>query len=93
VADDGSISNAELGRRLDSLKHDMHDDFNALNARLDKYVRADVLAEQQARQDDRAAALERQIQAARDLQRWLIGGPLIAVVMIIVQVILALRGP
>lgn len=101
MADEVSI--AELARRLDRFFEEVRGDFTEVHRKLDAYVLREVHDAQMARQADRIAAVEREaksessalrtaLDSQRAFMRWLIGGPVFAILALIVQIVLAVRG-
>lgn len=91
------ITNAELARRLDEIRRDVHDDFADIRRRMDSYVLREVYQAERAASETRINTLERRMdtseQQRRTLMQWLISAVVIPTVALIVTVILNLRGP
>ncbi|WP_037576826.1 hypothetical protein [Phaeacidiphilus oryzae] len=92
----------ELGRRLADMHGDLKEDIKTLSGRVDGKVSADVLALQQAAQDERHKALAERVtsmEAARaadarrihETRRWLIAAVIIPILAIIIP-LLATKG-
>lgn len=91
------ITNAELGRQIAAMRQDIHNDLAEINRRMDSFVLREVYAADQRRQEDRMTALEQSIQRADDRRaadrRLVIGAVVSAVLALVVQLVLSLRGP
>lgn len=98
------ITNAELARRLDAMRHDNHEDFAELNRRMDSYVLREVYLADQRLTEARMQAIERDVIAVRQMittaedrriadRRLVVGAVISAVLALIVQLVLSLRGP
>ncbi|SCL43142.1 hypothetical protein GA0074692_6782 [Micromonospora pallida] len=59
------ITNAELARRLDSMRRDVHDDLTAIHRRLDSYVLREVYQAEQKGQETRMLVMERELAGLR----------------------------
>lgn len=91
------ITNAELARRLEDFRRNVHEDLSDISRRLDQYVLQAVYQAEQAGRDRRIDALEQQIkngeEQRRTLVRWVVGAIVVPAVVLLAQVILALQGP
>jgi hypothetical protein len=109
------ITNAELARRLDSMRKDMHDDLTEITRRQDAYVLREVYLSDQRGSEARMLAIERElstlklalttaeekreIAARADVdrraadRRLVVGAVISAVLALIVQILLSMRGP
>jgi hypothetical protein len=87
------VTNAELARGLDRV----HKDLSEISRRLDQYVLQAVYTAEMRDRDRRLDALERDIQAVEDqrraLFRWVVGAVVVPAVVLLVQIVLAVRGP
>ena len=95
MADD--ITNAELARRLDQMRRDVHDDLTDISRRLDAYVLREVYQAERLATETRISVLEGRVrdgeEQRRGMTRWLISAVVIPTVALIVTVILNLQGP
>jgi hypothetical protein len=95
VADD--ITNAELARRLESFRRDVHDDLADIGRRMDSYVLREVYQAERSAMETRIGVLEARIKDGEDQRRtqsrWLLGTIAMPIVTLIVTIILNLRGP
>lgn len=91
------ITNAELARRLDDFRSNIHDDLSDIKRQLAQYVLEAVYRAEMAGRDRRMDALEQRVkdgeEQRRTLVRWLIGAIVVPAVVLLVQIILALQGP
>ncbi|MGN9802076.1 hypothetical protein [Micromonospora sp. L32] len=91
------ITNAELARRLDSFRRDVHDDLADISRRMDAYVLREVYQAERVTTETRIAVLERRVEQGdeqrRAMTRWLISAVIIPVVAVVVTVFLNLQGP
>lgn len=91
------VTNAELARRLEHFHRDLHGDLQEVKQQLAQYVLQAVYNAEMAGRDKAFAALEARVKEAEDqrrtLLRWAIGAIVVPVVMLIVQIALAVRGP
>lgn len=91
------VTNAELARRLDDFRRNVHDDLGDISRRLDQYVLQAVYNAEMLGRDARVAALEQRVkdgeEQRRQLARWLIGAIVVPAVVLLAQVVLALQGP
>jgi ribosomal protein S28E/S33 len=91
VADE--VTNAELARRLERV----HDDISGISHRLDQYVLREVYRAEMEGRDTRLGALEQRVREGEDqrraLVRWVIGAVVVPTVVLLAQIVLALRGP
>lgn len=95
MADD--ITNAELARRLESFRRDVHDDLADIGRRMDSYVLREVYQAERSAMETRIGVLEARIKDGEDQRRtqsrWLLGTIAMPIVTLIVTIILNLRGP
>ena len=91
------VSNAELARRLDDFRRNVHDDLSDISRRLDQYLLQAVYHAEMQGRDARVAALEQRVkdgeEQRRQLARWLIGAIVVPAVVLLAQIVLALQGP
>lgn len=91
------ITNAELARRLDDFRRDVHDDLGDVKRQLAQYVLQAVYNAEMGGRDRRLDELERAVKEAeeqrRTLTRWVISAIVVPAVVLLVQILLALQGP
>ena len=96
-------SNGELGRLIQSVKGDLRDDIQQINARLDQMVSRDVYAVEKAAQTKEIRDLEKsvedlQTQREKDVERvtqtrhWFIAAVVIPLLGIAIPLFMAMRG-
>lgn len=90
------ITNAELARRLDAIHRDVHDDLTDVKRQLAQYVLQAVYHAEMQGRDRRVDVLEQKVKEGeeqrRQLVRWLIGAIVVPAVVVLAQIVLALRG-
>ena len=95
MADD--ITNAELARRLEQFRRDVHEDLADIGRRMDAYVLREVYQAERLAMETRITVLEGRVrdgeEQRRGMTRWLISAVVIPTVVLIVTVFLNLRGP
>lgn len=91
------ITNAELARRLDAFRRDVHDDLAEIGRRMDSYVLREVYAAERLADQGRIGVLESRVKDGEDqrrtLTRWLITSVVFPSVLLIVTIYFNLRGP
>jgi len=91
------ITNAELARRLDDFRRDIRDDLAEIKNRQDQYVLREVYAADQRALNAKVDTLDRRQDAteeqSRTARRWIVTAIVVPAIVLVVQVILALRGP
>ncbi|WP_330438827.1 hypothetical protein OHB44_28050 [Micromonospora sp. NBC_00821] len=91
------ITNAELARRLDSMRRDFHDDFAEISRRMDSYVLREVYAAERLAMETRVGVLEARVkdgeEQRRTLTRWLISAVVFPCAALIVTIYFNLQGP
>jgi hypothetical protein len=91
------ITNAELGRQLEALHRELHDDLGDIKRQLAQYVLQAVYNAEMAARDRRIDGLERDVKAAeeqrRTLVRWVVSAIVVPSVVLLAQIVLALQGP
>ena len=91
------ITNAELARRLDDFRRDIREDLAEIKLRQDQYVLREVYHADQRALLAKVDGLDRRQDAteeqARTARRWLVSAIVMPAIVLVVQVILALRGP
>lgn len=92
----GEVTNAELGRRLDEMRSDIHEDLRELKQQVDKLVPREVYDAQRSAMEARIANLEATCKALGDQWRgairWVVGTVAVPVVVLIVQILLTIKG-
>ncbi|MGW3608930.1 hypothetical protein ACWD6N_03425 [Micromonospora sp. NPDC005163] len=98
------ITNAELGRQIAAMRHDIQEDLAEIRRRQDAYVLREVYAADQRLTEARMLTMERSIaelgatiKAADERRtadrRLVVGAVISAVLALVVQLVLSLRGP
>ncbi|MEU8329810.1 hypothetical protein [Micromonospora sp. NPDC048839] len=91
------ITNAELARRLDAFRRDVHDDLSDISRRMDAYVLREVYQAERLADQTRIGVLERRVdqgdEQRRAQSRWLISAVIIPTVALVATVVLNLMGP
>lgn len=91
------ITNAELARRLDSMRRDFHDDITEISRRMDSYVLREVYAAERLAMETRIGVLEARVkdgeEQRRTLIRWFITAIVFPCVSLFVTIYFNLQGP
>ena len=89
---DEPITNAELGRRIEHMGSELHDDLARIEALTAKLLPREVYEAQRVAADQQVQSLANRVAALESRGRWLVAAVIIPIVVVVLNWLLTAKG-
>jgi hypothetical protein len=89
---DEQISNAELGRRIEHMGGELHDDLARIEKLTSQLLPREVYEAQRVAADQRVDALAARVAALESRGRWLLAGIIMPIIVVVLNWLLTAKG-